>query len=185
MKKTLSSLIFSALLMLVLLACQFDLGQVDQNEVATAVAATVSVQVQPPPPQDPPPQAPPPPTPANTLPAAPSPEPKPCNKAKFISETVPDHTVFSPNESFTKTWRLENIGTCTWNTSYRVVLQSGDALGMHSAQYFTQIIKPGERMDVLLQLKAPSKKGEYTNWWQLQDDQGKKFGQIYVIIEVK
>jgi hypothetical protein len=80
---------------------------------------------------------------------------------------------------------VENIGTCTWNTNYRIELQSGEPMGAGNTHYFSQIIHPGERMDVVLELEAPSNEGEYTSWWQLQDDQGKKFAQLYVLIEVK
>jgi hypothetical protein len=38
-----------------------------------------------------------------------------CDKADFVTDvTIPDDTVLDPGESFTKTWRLKNSGTCSW-----------------------------------------------------------------------
>ncbi len=51
------------------------------------------------------------------------------DKVAFIADvTVPDGTVMVPNYSFTKTWRLKNIGTCTWTPSYSVTYVSGDPM---------------------------------------------------------
>ena len=169
-------------LMAVLLACQLFEEPAGENTVATAAAQTMQARQPDSPPVVIPTITP---LPQQVEPTTP-PEPvKPCNKALFISETVPDHSEFSPNEDFTKTWRVENVGTCTWNTNYRIELQSGEAMGAGYTHYFPQIIHPGERMDVVLELDAPPEEGEYTSWWQLQDDQGKKFAQLYVLIEVK
>lgn len=180
MKKNEWVLIVTSMAMFIVLACQFGSLSVDENAVATAAQQTISAK-QPTLTPNPPTLTP---LPTYTPQLPPTTASMPCNKAKFISETVEDHTKFSPNEEFTKTWRLENIGTCTWNTNYRVALQSGNAMGVSSPRYFTQIIQPGEKMDVVLEMKAPSSKGGYTSWWQLQDDRGNKFGQISVVILV-
>jgi hypothetical protein len=42
-----------------------------------------------------------------------------CDNADFVTDvTVPDGTVLDPGETFTKTWRLKNAGTCSWTPSY-------------------------------------------------------------------
>jgi len=169
------------LLAALILACRLDFSRPDQSAIDTAAAETVAAMF--------PSQTPAPPTltpqPTSTATLTPSATPQLCNKAEFVSETIPDRTEFNPNESFTKTWRLKNIGTCTWNTSYRVAHFSGDRLGGPAAQSFTQIIKPGEKMDVVLQLKAPSEDGKYISYWKLQDEKVVNFAQIYVWIEVE
>ncbi len=41
-----------------------------------------------------------------------------CEAAQFISDvTIPDGTTIAADDNFTKTWRLKNIGSCTWNSS--------------------------------------------------------------------
>ena len=39
-----------------------------------------------------------------------------CDLASFVKDmSIPDGSVFTPGATFTKTWRLENAGTCTWS----------------------------------------------------------------------
>ena len=58
-----------------------------------------------------------------------TPAPSACDRAQFISDvTVPDGTTFAPNTSFSKTWRLKNVGTCTW-TNYSLIFDSGEKMG--------------------------------------------------------
>ena len=53
-----------------------------------------------------------------------------CDWAQFIADvTVPDGTTYTPGATFQKTWRLKNIGTCTWTTSYALIFDSGNQLG--------------------------------------------------------
>lgn len=44
-----------------------------------------------------------------------------CDLAQFVKDvTIPDGTLLSPVQTFYKTWRLKNVGTCTWS-GYSVV----------------------------------------------------------------
>src|SRR3972149_8813432 len=53
-----------------------------------------------------------------------------CDQAQFISDlTVPDGTSFSPGAVFTKTWRLMNIGSCTWSESYTLAFFNSEQFG--------------------------------------------------------
>ena len=64
-----------------------------------------------------------------------------CNQALFVSDlTAPDGSAFAPDTVFTKTWRLKNVGTCTWNTSYKVLWVGGDQIGVEplAAADFTE-----------------------------------------------
>jgi hypothetical protein len=110
--------------------------------------------------------------------------PQPCNQALFVSETIPDNTKFSPNTSFTKSWRFKNIGTCTWNPNYRLIFFSGDHMSEPNSVKLDDYVAPGERIDVLVDLESPSKPGNYTGYWKLQADDGTNFAQVYVRIIV-
>ena len=66
-----------------------------------------------------------------------------CNQAYFLTETIKDGTQYYPGESFTKTWTLKNIGTCTWNTNYRLAFESGDIMGGPEYVYLTQEVATG------------------------------------------
>ncbi len=119
-----------------------------------------------------PPTATPPPT--STVP--PTPTPKPCNLAAFVKDvTVKDGTVLKPGEHFTKTWRLKNAGTCTWQ-NYSLVFDHGDAMGGAAAVPISASVAPGQAVDVSVDLVAPSDEGTYEGYWKIRDDKGVVFG---------
>ena len=112
-------------------------------------------------------------------------DPDPCNHALFISETVGDGTDFDPNDNFTKTWRLKNDGTCTWNTNYKLVFVDGDQMSGPANKNLTQSVAPGEQVDISVDLKAPGSEGTYKGFWKVADDDGQYFvHNIWVEIEV-
>ena len=99
-----------------------------------------------------------------------------CDRAQFISDvSVPDGTVFAPNTAFSKTWRLKNVGTCTWTTGYSVVFASGDRMGGVDA-LIPQTVVPGQIVDIGVNLTAPSQAGSYRGYWQLKNVAGGLFG---------
>lgn len=116
---------------------------------------------------------------------APTSTPKPCNRAVFISETIPDGTDYNPNTNFTKSWRFRNDGTCTWNTSYQLVFYSGDQMSGPAVQNFTQNVAPGEQVDISVALKSPGSAGSYKGYWKLRDDHGEYYvNNMWVAIDV-
>ena len=124
-------------------------------------------------------------SPIDTPEGPPTKTPDPCNHAKFISETVEDGTDFDPNENFTKTWRLKNDGTCTWNTNYKLVFVDGDQMSGPSNKNLAQSVAPGEQVDISVDLKAPGSAGTYKGYWKIADDEGQYFvHNIWVEIEV-
>jgi hypothetical protein len=162
-------------LLLFTIACQIGASPANiENQVKTAVAQTVTAEAQSQPTLTPTPQIMPTLTlmPTKTIIVPATAAPKPCNSAQFISETIPDNTAFDPNESFTKTWRFKNIGTCTWNKNYRLVFSSGDKMSGSSSINFSESVKPGEQVDLGVDLKAPGSTGTYQGFWKVKDDQG-------------
>ena len=103
--------------------------------------------------------------------------PLPCDWAGFVDDiTVPDGTDFDISESFVKTWRLKNIGSCTWNSDYDLVFVSGNAMSGPAATSIDATVRPGETIDVSVSLKAPDEKGEYTGYWKLRNASNAVFG---------
>lgn len=100
----------------------------------------------------------------------------PCDKAAFVSETVPDDTVFAPNVAFTKTWRLKNTGTCAWTTSYALVFDSGDSMGAPAATALTGNVNPDQSVDLAVNLTSPSSAGTYRGNFKLRNASGVLFG---------
>jgi len=99
-----------------------------------------------------------------------------CDRATFVSETIPDDTIFAPNTSFTKTWRLKNVGTCTWSTSYALVFDSGDAMGAPAAINLTGAVNPGQTIDLAVNLTSPGTADTYLGNYKLRNASGVLFG---------
>lgn len=108
-----------------------------------------------------------------------------CDAIQFVSDvTVPDGQDFAPDAAFTKTWRIRNIGTCSWSPSYAVVFVSGNAMGGPASQNLTATIAPNSTVDISVDLKAPHEAGPYTGYWALRNASGQNFGSFYVQIDV-
>jgi len=116
-------------------------------------------------------------------PGEPTSTPKPCNKAAAISETYPDDTEVTAGTDFDKSWRLQNIGSCTWNANYRVAFYSGDQMGGPNVQLLNTTVAPGEMTDIIIDQTAPNAAGTYKGIWKLEDDDGVPFAQFWVQIK--
>ena len=189
-------IIFVGVILMSLVACGNTPSLSSEDRINTSVAQTVSA-VQPPNIQ--------PPTqevaaaPTNTLPVvvdqptitpvtlptlAPptatitsSPTPDTCYQTKFIDDvTIPDGTRISPKAVFTKTWRVQNTGTCTWNSSYAVVFDGGHNSGAPASTAFPASVPPGGTIDLSVVITAPETNGEYTWKFKLRSDTGRVFG---------
>ena len=132
--------------------------------------------------------APPPPTVTGTPPTATStaepppdtPTPVPpssCDKVQFVADVnYPDGTVLQPGAKFTKTWRLKNVGSCEWNTSYQLVFFSGEKLDASSSAKFPKSVKVGETVDISINMTAPTSAGSYRGYWMFKNEDGALFG---------
>ena len=81
-----------------------------------------------------------------------------------------------PGQAFTKGWQVKNTGTCTWNNNYRLVFVSGYRMGGEPVAVAREV-KPGETYDLQLNLVAPLNPGTYQGVWQMQNAQGRGFGE--------
>ena len=112
------------------------------------------------------------PTPSKT----PTPGPAACDRAQFVKDvTVPDGTTFQPNTTFAKTWRLKNIGTCTW-TNYSLVYDSGEKMSGPDSALIPTSVAPGQTVDITISLTAPASAGTYRGYWKLKNNTGVPFG---------
>lgn len=103
----------------------------------------------------------------------------PCDQAAAghpIDVTIPDGTVMTPGESFSKTWRLENAGTCTWTRQYAVVYFSGNSLNAFQTHNLLQEVDPGDVIDVTVDMEAPLTTGVYQSNWMLSNEDSVLFG---------
>jgi hypothetical protein len=101
-----------------------------------------------------------------------------CDKYSWDLETVdvnvPDDTVMTPGQEFIKTWKIKNIGTCTWGEGYELIFSYGEEMeGV--PQPLGAAIGPGQEVDVSVQFTAPDLAGSYTSLWTLQNPTGIAF----------
>jgi hypothetical protein len=181
----------SILMLLALLLTSCGGADVESDTIATAVAMTVSAQetekaraTSTPKPTEAAPTSASEATPTKgsaptfAPPTAPGPvgSDDPCLLANMISETIPDGTVMQPGDTFYKTWRLKNNGTCTWNSAYKIIYWSGDLMGGLQEYQFPEVVSPGEEVNVTLFLRAPASNGNVSSYWKLQSEWGGQFG---------
>lgn len=103
----------------------------------------------------------------------------PCDRAAaaaMLDVTYPDDSRLLPGQVFTKIWRLVNRGSCTWNRDYQVVWFSGDRLSSAVQQPLPGTVRPGESVDIAVDMTAPQEPGLYTSFWMLRNPQGQWMG---------
>jgi len=94
-----------------------------------------------------------------------------CDLAQFVQDVnVPDGTEFEPNATFTKTWRLKNIGACSWS-GYTLVFDSGDAMGGPATTPIDSVAT-NQEVDLTVNLKAPNAAGTYRGYWRIKNSAG-------------
>jgi hypothetical protein len=100
-----------------------------------------------------------------------------CDAASFVTDvTYPDGSVVARGGGFVKTWRIKNVGTCTWSPSYAVVFVSGDPMSGPSSVSLPGNVGPGGTIDVSVPLAAPTKDGHYRGYWKLRNSSNVLFG---------
>jgi hypothetical protein len=108
-----------------------------------------------------------------------------CNATPILlGESVEDGTDVKIGTPFTKSWTIKNMGTCSWNPSYKVKFMSGDSMSGPASQSFGATITPGNSLTINLKLTAPSGTGTYKGVWGFYDDKDIWFGQAWVEIDV-
>ena len=93
-----------------------------------------------------------------------------------IDVTIDDDTPTAPGKTFTKIWRLTNVGKCTWTKDYAAVWFSGEKLGDLVAVPLGGEVKSGESVDIVVDMVAPMKPGSYQSNWKLRNAGGVLFG---------
>lgn len=124
----------------------------------------------------------------STIPLEFSPTPVPCNALDFDPATVdvnyPDGTMVSPGQEFTKSWRIKNVGSCTWGTGYGLIYAYGDRMN-GVPQPLPKAVLPNEEVIVSVLFRAPTKAGDYVSAWRMSAPIGGPFGKpLFVKIVV-
>jgi hypothetical protein len=108
------------------------------------------------------------------------------NDLTFVEDlTIPDNMFATLGLTLDKQWRVENSGTCHWNSNYRLRNIGGAALGapQEIALYPARV---GTQATIQILFTAPFTEGVYESAWQAIDPDGVAFGDpIYIRVSVQ
>ncbi|MCK7522154.1 MAG: NBR1-Ig-like domain-containing protein [Ignavibacteriales bacterium] len=106
-----------------------------------------------------------------------------CDNLTYVADR--DHPRTGPScrrgQDFVKTWRVQERG--------RMPLGSGlcpcvcRLLEPDAGQFvaLTEVVQPGQEVEVTVQFKAPAAAGEYLSAWTMRNPQGVTFPQIVFV----
>ena len=100
-----------------------------------------------------------------------------CDWVAFVKDVnIPDKSTWTQGTSLTKTWRLKNRGSCTWTSGYSLVFSHGAQMGAPTTVNLPGNVRPGEYVDVSVNLIVPEMTGHYVGYWMLKSTAGVLFG---------
>jgi hypothetical protein len=108
-----------------------------------------------------------------------------CNMMSYVNDvTIPDNTPMKPGQTFTKTWKVRNSGTCAWEAGYKFAFTGGDAMG--GATYtLPRSVPANSQIDISVAMTAPSKTGSVRGNWRMSTATGQFFGdEVYLVVLV-
>lgn len=105
-----------------------------------------------------------------------------CDNSVYVSDvTIPDNTVVTPGQALTKTWKVQNSGTCAWTATYKITFVTGNAMG-GVATAIGQAVGPGQSVDISVAMVAPTATGDASGTWRLANDKSVAFGTPLTIV---
>jgi hypothetical protein len=90
--------------------------------------------------------------------------------------TIPDDSLIPAGDSFIKTWKLVNTGTCTWTTSYSASFFYGERMGAPASVPLQGSVPPAQSVEISVEMIAPPSPGTYQGNWKLMNPAGELFG---------
>jgi hypothetical protein len=99
---------------------------------------------------------------------SPSATPTPsCYRLRWLKDlTIPDGTKMAPGDTFTKSWAVENSGTCAWLKGFVFAFYGGDPMG-GSNYSLPHEISPGSRYELSIRMTAPNVIGLVIGSWRM------------------
>ncbi len=101
-----------------------------------------------------------------------------CYNLLWIEDlTIPDGTHMKANEAFTKTWRVQNTGSCAWAPGFTFRHAGGDPMRGESL-VLNDPIPVGAKRELSIKLVAPGGQttGLVQSSWRMADANGNFFG---------
>ena len=98
-----------------------------------------------------------------------------------VDVNIPDNTVMTPGQDFIKTWKVKNNGSCPWGAGYKLVYAGYTNPMSGQFQPLTEVVQPGQEVEVSVQFQAPDEAGEYLSAWQMSNPAGVTFPKIIFV----
>jgi hypothetical protein len=108
-----------------------------------------------------------------------------CNRLVYVRDvTIPDNTPMTPGQAFTKTWEVQNTGTCPWDAGFKFTLIGGDAMGGQTLT-LSQAVAPNGSTQLSVPMTAPTNKsGVIQGSWRMSTAAGVYFGDGLTVVIV-
>jgi hypothetical protein len=105
-----------------------------------------------------------------------------CDNSVFVEDvSVTDGMQMTAGQAFVKTWKIKNVGSCTWTRTYTIRYGYGDRMSGRDT-YLTAEILPNQEAEISVEMAAPSVAGTYRGYWVLFNNNGYSFGEYFSVI---
>lgn len=108
-----------------------------------------------------------------------------CYGLSFVNDvSIPDNTQMDPGETFTKTWKVQNTGSCAWDAGFKFQSTGGNNMGA-TAFTLPSAVAAGATYDISVPMTAPNAAGTVRGNWRMSTAAGQFFGdEVFVVIVV-
>lgn len=107
------------------------------------------------------------------------------DRMQWVSNTPPDGSKVPAGKKFKITWKVTNIGTTTWTSTYSIKHFAGTQLAVNAGYPIDKDVAPNKNTDLTVDAVAPTTPGEYYSLWVLQNPEGVNFGKFDITLTVQ
>ena len=107
------------------------------------------------------------------------------DKLQWVSNTPADKSKVPAGKGFKITWKLQNVGTTTWDNTYSFKFYAGTQLAKNGGYPVSKDVKPNSSFDFTVDAVAPTTPGEYYSLWVLQRADGVNVGKFDITLTVQ
>ena len=106
-----------------------------------------------------------------------------CMNSAFVADiNYADGTVVEDDIMIKKVWSIQNTGTCIWDDGFALKPITGDAKGTWVIDEKREFVDPGEIVEIGIEMRTPTKGGEWGGCWRMHGDSGQPFGTLLCLL---
>lgn len=107
------------------------------------------------------------------------------DKLQWVSNIPADKSKVPAGKGFKITWKLQNVGTTSWDNTYNFKFYAGTQLAKNGGYPVSKTVKPNSSFDFTVDAVAPTTPGEYYSLWVLQRPDGMNVGKFDITLTVQ